>query len=104
MKKTIRILSLLLSLCLIFGGCASEVKEETTKAPQESKKKATKVEKDFKLRDKEDLYNMFDPTEVVTMYLTVSRGNEGENTDHSWNEINTFKAALPTTPIIINRL
>ena len=90
MKKTIRILSLLLSLCLIFGGCASEVKEETTKAPQESKKKATDIPKDFKLRDKEDLYNMFDPTEVVTMYLTVSRGNEGENTDHSWNEINTY--------------
>ena len=90
MKKTIRILSLLLSLCLIFGGCASEVKEETTKTPQESKKKATDIPKDFKLRDKEDLYNMFDPTEVVTMYLTVSRGNEGENTDHSWSEINTY--------------
>ncbi len=90
MKKTIRILSLLLSMCLIFSGCTSEVKEETTKTPQESKKKATDIPKDFKLRDKEDLYNMFDPTEVVTMYLTVSRGNEGENTDHSWSEINTY--------------
>ena len=77
-------------MCLIFSGCASEVKEETAKKPQESKKKATDIPNDFKLRDKEDLYNMFDPTEVVTMYLTVSRGNEGENTDHSWSEINTY--------------
>lgn len=24
------------------------------------------------------------------MYLTVSRGNSSENTDHSWAEINTY--------------
>lgn len=42
------------------------------------------------LRDNPLLYEMYDPLEVVTMYLTVSRGNSGENTDHSWAEINTY--------------
>ena len=27
---------------------------------------------------------------MVTMYLTVSRGNVSENTDHSWKEINNY--------------
>ena len=43
-----------------------------------------------RLRDKNDIYKMYDPTEVVTMYLTVSTGNEGERTNHTWSEINTY--------------
>lgn len=42
------------------------------------------------LRDKELLYENEDDTSVVTMYLTVSRGNSSENTDHSWEEINAY--------------
>ncbi|MBQ9747269.1 MAG: CotH kinase family protein [Clostridia bacterium] len=45
---------------------------------------------DIHLRDKALLYENQDPTEVVTMYLTVSRGNSAENTDHTWEEINTY--------------
>ncbi|MBR3942407.1 MAG: spore coat protein CotH, partial [Clostridia bacterium] len=45
-----------------------------------------------RLRDKNDIYKMYDPTEVVTMYLTVSTGNEAENTNHTWAEINTYSA------------
>ncbi len=44
------------------------------------------------LRDKNLLYTQHDNTEIVTMYLTVSRGNEGEGTDHSWEEVNTYSA------------
>ena len=28
----------------------------------------------------------------VTMYLTVSVGNEGEGTNHTWEEVNTYSA------------
>ena len=44
------------------------------------------------LRDKDLLYANEDDTSVVTMYLTVSRGNSAENTDHTWEEINTYSA------------
>ena len=45
---------------------------------------------DIHIRDKNLLYENRDKTEIVTMYLTVSRGNSAENTDHSWEEINTY--------------
>lgn len=42
------------------------------------------------LRDNPELYTVYDDSGVVTMYLTVSRGNDSENTDHSWAEINHY--------------
>ena len=42
------------------------------------------------LRDKDLLYSKEDETNVTTMYLTVSRGNDAENTNHSWEEINSY--------------
>ena len=45
---------------------------------------------DLHLRDKNLLYENQDPADVVTMYLTVSTGNAAENTDHTWEEINTY--------------
>ena len=44
------------------------------------------------LRDKDSLYENDDETSVVTMYLTVSRGNSSEGTDHTWKEINSYSA------------
>lgn len=42
------------------------------------------------LRDNNELYTVYDDSGVVTMYLTVSRGNSSENTDHSWSSINHY--------------
>ncbi len=42
------------------------------------------------LRDKRLLYD--DDNKVVTMYLTVSTGNESEGTNHTWEEVNTYSA------------
>lgn len=42
------------------------------------------------MHDKDELYEVYDDSDIVTMYLTVSRGNSSENTDHSWAEINTY--------------
>ena len=44
------------------------------------------------LRDNAELYNVYDDNGVVTMYLTVSRGNASEGTNHSWAEINHYSA------------
>lgn len=45
---------------------------------------------DIGLRDKKLLYANDNEESVVTMYLTVRRGNEAEGTNHSWEEINTY--------------
>jgi len=47
---------------------------------------------DVHLRDVDLLYDQTDPESVVTMYLTVSTGNEADRTDHTWEEINTYSA------------
>jgi spore coat protein H len=41
------------------------------------------------LRDNLELYDNQDPGSVVTMYMTVRRGNDSENTNHSWAEVNS---------------
>ena len=56
----------------------------------EIKKAAKQDINEVHLRDKDTLYENDDETSVVTMYLTVSRGNVSENTDHSWKEINNY--------------
>lgn len=50
------------------------------------------TENSVHLRDKDLLYENTDKTEIVSMYLTVSYGNSAENTDHTWEEINTYSA------------
>lgn len=85
------VLSLALSLCA--GGC-SEKKEEATSGIKTETQTVKKAEKEdinsVHLRDKDTLYADDDETSAVTMYLTVSRGNASENTDHSWSEINSY--------------
>ena len=85
------VLSLALSLCA--GGC-SEKKEEATSGIKTETQTVKKAEKEdinsVHLRDKDTLYADDDEASVVTMYLTVSRGNASENTDHSWSEINSY--------------
>ena len=42
------------------------------------------------LRDNDKLYD--DGNSVVTMYLTVRKGNESEGTNHTWEEVNSYSA------------
>ena len=60
------------------GEAASTASREVTKAAEDS----------THLRDRTSVYAEDDETSVVCMYLTVRRGNSGENTDHSWEDIN----------------
>ncbi len=96
MKKK-RLLCLLMALCLTvcLAGCQQAPAPDS--APASSSSGAEPVVKaqlpdidDVHLRDNPLLYQNQDPTQVVTMYLTVSTGNAAENTDHTWKEINTY--------------
>ena len=90
----------LLLLAIIFAGlcsgCGMEgaVTEETERDRRAAAvvKEATEDINQVHLRDKETLYENDDEDSVVTMYLTVSSGNSSENTDHSWEEINSYSA------------
>ena len=44
------------------------------------------------LYDDKDLYKDQDDYSVITMYLTVSKGNTGDSSFHTWSEVNTFSA------------
>lgn len=51
--------------------------------------KAEKTE--LNLTEKKDIYDDDrDEASVITMYLTVSRGNRADGSDHTWTEINTY--------------
>lgn len=66
--------------------------KETDRTTGRDKKAETQDINDVHLRDKDSLYENDDETSVVTMYLTVSRGNSSEGTDHTWKEINSYSA------------
>ena len=55
-------------------------------------KSEIQTEENIHIRDKNLLYEQQNNTEIVTLYLTVSMGNSAENTDHTWEEINTYSA------------
>lgn len=85
MKNLAKFTALVTTLNLVLSGCGSSVPTETvTYTPDDS------YNEKYQLRDKKDLYKMSEPEDVVTMYLTVSTGNEGEKTNHTWSEINTY--------------
>ena len=83
--------SLVISMC---SGCVMDREKSSesqagetanlTDEDAEIKKAAKQDINEVHLRDKDTLYENDDETSVVTMYLTVSRGNVSENTDHSW--------------------
>lgn len=78
------------------AGCSVLPAEETASSDEFSTAKAEPVEKmadtGFHLRDNDALYTVYDDSGVVTMYLTVTRGTEAENTDHTWEQINSYSA------------
>lgn len=76
---------------LLLSGCSVQEDSSTKKVKKQDKiKKAETSDKVKHLRDKDELYEVYDDSGIVSMYLTVSRGNSSENTDHSWADINTY--------------
>ncbi len=77
------------SLGLAACDSADEAQSSDTASSEVVKSDTASIE-DVHLRDKDALYEVYDDSGIVTMWLTVSRGNSAENTDHSWDEINTY--------------
>ena len=95
-RKWICVWALLLAIALCSGGCESVggAEQKETSSDQQEKaveKEITDIDEQH-LRDRDALYANEDDTSVVTMYLTVQKGNSSENTNHTWEEINTYSA------------
>ena len=45
---------------------------------------------DLPLKDSLNIYQHDEPGSVVTMYVTVRRGNVSDNSDYTWSEVNAF--------------
>lgn len=89
-----RVLSLVLTLVLIISLCGCNGFGQAADTNLGTKVDVNDIDTsiDIHIRDKNLLYTQYDNTEIVTMYLTVSTGNEGEGTNHTWEEINTYSA------------
>ena len=99
-----KVLGLGVALAGLCAGCAvlpdaGSAESAAGSQAASGNKAADKVEKaprtelnGVHLRDNPELYTVYDDSGVVTMYLTVSRGNDSENTNHSWAQINHYSA------------
>lgn len=91
-KKGI-LLCILCVLLVCLCSCSDDTVNTLLGTASNDFSKEEKIEiSDAKLRDKPALYYDYGQNEIVTMYLTVMTGNEGENTNHTWEEINTYSA------------
>ena len=81
----------LLILCLItscfIAACGQE--ETSNQSLSNQEKTVEFAENNYHLRDKELLYQE-DSQSVKTLYLTIKSGDAAENTNHTWEEINTY--------------
>ncbi len=75
---------LLPALCLGLCSCSP------ASAPAESENSAVQTVDDATIQDSVTVYADDDETSVVTMYLTVSQGNEADNTNHTWQDVNNY--------------
>ena len=84
-----KIAALLLAV-LTMTGCAAEPAEPETPAQAPSAVQAVPREtlSEGNIHDNDALYEGRDPTSVISMYLTVSTGNEADSSDHTWAEVN----------------
>ena len=89
MAKRILTLSLACILLISVCGCA-QVPGVDPDLGTSIQKQEIQTEENIHLRDKDLLYTQYENTEIVTMYLTVSTGNAGEGTNHTWEEVNTY--------------
>lgn len=92
-KRTLALLAMILLLSVALFGCDSaEEPVIDNNLGLEIDEDTFSTEESIHIRDKNLIYQNQNNTEIVTMYLTVSLGNNAENTNHTWEEINTYSA------------
>ena len=84
-------LVLLLLILGFFGGKKSENPILPTNGQSVSvDKEQSQNINGLNIKENKYVYSYDDDDSVVTMYLTVSKGNDAENTNHTWSEINGY--------------
>lgn len=85
------------ALAVLLVGCGTAEHTAAEPEPSTPESAVQTVEKEpvqeingIPLRENKDLYSVYDDSGIVTMYLTVSSGNEAEGTNHTWAEINHY--------------
>ena len=92
-NKLICLVCLILVLAFCLCGCSDVLNSTATgNLGTTINKDDINTDEDIHIRDKNLIYQSQNNTEIVTMYLTVSYGNAAENTNHTWEEINTYSA------------
>lgn len=92
-KKILAVICLLLAAAMCMPGCEGTLDSAVnSNLGTTIDKSEIQAEDNIHIRDKNLLYEQQNNTEIVTMYLTVSMGNSAENTNHTWEEINTYSA------------
>ena len=86
-----------MALAVLRAGCGTAEHTAAEPEPSTPESAVQTVEKEpvqeingIPLRENKDLYSVYDDSGIVTMYLTVSSGNEAEGTNHTWAEINHY--------------
>lgn len=90
-KKYLSLLCTVLFFVICLSGCGEAFDPAVNNnLGMTIEKDQIQTDEDIHIRDKNLIYEAQDNTEIVTMYLTVSEGNSAENTNHTWEEINTY--------------
>ena len=74
--------------CLLLSSCNFGTGDDTSTVQQRPDIEPSGSINDVQVKDKASVYADDDDDSIVTMYLTVRRGNAADNTDHSWSEVN----------------
>lgn len=73
---------------LLLSSCNFGTGDDTSTVQQRPDIEPSGSINDVQVKDKASVYADDDDDSIVTMYLTVRRGNAADNTDHSWSEVN----------------
>ena len=93
-----RLVCVLCAFVILLTGFSSCGKKDKTDPGSQEDATDTYNDEDFvpspldsqPVLDKTSLYENDDNTSVITMYLTVSKGNSADNTNHTWTEVNQY--------------
>ena len=84
-KTTWLLIALTLIINLLLSACG---KPEDIWGNQGEKEPKVLTVNDVSAQDSSTIYRDDDEDSLVTMYLTVSQGNEADNTNHTWTDVN----------------
>lgn len=88
-KRTAELLTLILLMGILSGCAVSGGDDSFLVSADETYETTGDSGDDYNYQDNKSLYEEDDENEVITMYLTVGRGNEEDGTDHTWTEVNS---------------